>query len=174
MKNAYFAGGCFWCIIPFFDALEGVHRTEAGYCGGDEPSPDYESVKAQRTGHRETIRVEYDENAVSFETLCKVFLEGVDPFDGEGQFIDRGRSYTLAVYYADETQRDTAARLCRLLERSGGKPVFVSLEPLKTFWPAEEHHQNYYQKHPEDFARELEASGRAAAGKACPLRKKLF
>ncbi|MBQ7492456.1 MAG: peptide-methionine (S)-S-oxide reductase MsrA [Clostridia bacterium] len=174
MKNAYFAGGCFWCITPFFDALAGVRQTVAGYCGGDEPSPDYAAVKAQRTGHRETIRVEYDETAVSFETLCKVFLEGVDPFDGGGQFIDRGRSYTLAVYYTDEAQRDTAARLCRLLEEASVKRVFVSIEPLKIFWPAEESHQAYYQKNPEAFAREMETSGRAAAGKSCPMRKKLF
>ena len=80
-KTAYFAGGCFWCIAPFFDEIDGVASVVSGYCGGDEENPTYEQVKSQQTGHRETICIEYDPEKVPFTQLLDVFLECVDPFD---------------------------------------------------------------------------------------------
>ena len=168
MKKAYFAGGCFWCITPVFREMEGVVSVTSGYCGGDEENPTYEKVKTQKTHHRETIRIEYDEKTVSFKDLLTVFLESVDPFDNGGQFIDRGLSYTLAVFCLDESERITTEELLwNLMEKEGEMPA-VSIEPYKQFWPAEEYHQDYDLKNPEAFAKELEASGRGSV--SCPLQ----
>lgn len=159
MAYAYFAGGCFWCITPPFRDLPGVIDVTSGYCGGEETAPAYADVKAQRTGHRETVRVEYDPEQVTFSVLLDTLLANVDPFDGGGQFIDRGHSYTLAVYY--ETPGEEAAareRLARL--GAEGRTSAVAVEPLRAFWPAEEYHQDYDLKNPEAFAEELRTSGR--------------
>ena len=91
-ETAYFAGGCFWCITPTFRKLDGVSDVVSGYSGGEEADPSYLDVKYQRTGHRETIRIDYSPEKVQFETLMDIFLASVDPFDPDGQFIDRGFS----------------------------------------------------------------------------------
>ena len=168
MKTAYFAGGCFWCITPIFKDIDGVLSVSSGYCGGDEENPKYEDVKAQRTGHRETIRIEYDPEKVTYAQLLGIFLECVDPFDAGGQFIDRGESYTLAIYCSDESERIAAEEKLQDLAEEEGEMPAVSIEPYKKFWPAEEYHQDYYLKNPEAFQKELEASGRLSV--ACPIR----
>ncbi len=160
MKTAYFAGGCFWCITPTFQEMEGVDSVTSGYSGGMEENPSYEDVKYQRTGHRETIRISYDEDLVSYTQLLDIFLSGVDPFDEGGQFIDRGHSYTLAVYYETEQERQLAADAIGALEKGSGQKVYISLEPFTAFYTAEEEHQDYYRKHPEEFRQELIDSGR--------------
>ena len=160
MKTAYFAGGCFWCITPTFQEMEGVGSVTSGYSGGMEENPSYEDVKYQRTGHRETIRIAYDEDLVSYAQLLDIFLSGVDPFDEGGQFIDRGHSYTLAVYYETEQERQLAADAIGALEKESGQKVHISLEPFTAFYTAEEEHQDYYRKHPEEFRQELIDSGR--------------
>ena len=160
MKTAYFAGGCFWCITPTFQEMEGVASVTSGYSGGAEVNPSYEDVKYQRTGHRETIRIEYEEDMVSYAQLLDIFLSGVDPFDEGGQFIDRGHSYTLAVYYETETERQLAEAAIGTLEAESGQKVYISLEPYGQFYTAEEEHQDYYRKHPEEFRQELIDSGR--------------
>lgn len=163
MRTAYFAGGCFWCITPTFQEMEGVAAVTSGYSGGDETDPTYLDVKYQKTKHRETIRIEYDEDKVCYETLFDIFLSGVDPFDEGGQFIDRGHSYTLAVYYLTERERDIAAAGIEALEKESGRKVHISIEPFKSFWTAEEEHQDYYRKHPQAFKQELIDSGRLKA-----------
>ena len=163
MSTAYFAGGCFWCITPAFREMDGVYDVVSGYSGGTEANPVYEDVKYQRTGHRETIRIDFDEARVSFDDLLAQFLQSVDPFDGEGQFIDRGFSYTLAVYYLSEAQRAEAQRQIDALAAEAGREVFISIEPFKSFYSAEEEHQDYYLKHPEEFEQELISSGRKKA-----------
>ncbi|MBQ7364551.1 MAG: peptide-methionine (S)-S-oxide reductase MsrA [Clostridia bacterium] len=160
MKTAYFAGGCFWCITPFFKMTKGVLSVSAGYAGGDEENPTYQLVKSQKTRHRETIAVVYDEALVTFSELFEIFLAGVDPFDGEGQFIDRGHSYTLAVYYTEEEEKLSAHRMIKALETETMRTVYIALEPFKAFYPAEEEHQDYYLKNPEAFEQELRDSGR--------------
>ena len=159
-ETAYFAGGCFWCITPTFRETDGVTDVVSGYSGGKEENPAYKDVKNQNTGHRETIRIDFDPEKVSFARLFEIFLSGVDPFDGGGQFIDRGHSYTLAVYYMSEAQRRTAEEQIAALEASSGRPVCISVEPFRSFWRAEEEHQDYYLKHPEEFEQELIDSGR--------------
>lgn len=162
MKQAYFAGGCFWCITPVFYEMVGVRDVTAGYSGGEEADPTYEQVKHQQTHHRETICITYNEEKVSFRQLLEVFLANVDPFDDGGQFIDRGLSYTLAVYYTDEEERSITAQALAVLDAASGEKNAVSLEPFGKFYTAEEYHQNYFRTHPEEFAKEMEESGRNA------------
>ena len=162
IETAYFAGGCFWCITPTFKETPGVLNVISGYAGGDEENPVYADVKHQRTGHRETIRIDFDPEKVSFSALFDIYLCGVDPFDPGGQFIDRGHSYTLAVYYLTEQQQKIAAAAIQYLEQKSGQTVYISLEPFKNFYCAEEEHQDYYLKHPQEFQQELIDSGRKA------------
>lgn len=162
LETAYFAGGCFWCITPTFRELPGVADVVSGYSGGSEANPSYEAVKSQQTGHRETLRIDFDPETVSFGTLFDIFLSGVDPFDRDGQYIDRGHSYTLAVYWLSHSQRTIAEAGIRALEQESGRKVFIAVEPFHSFYPAEEEHQDYYRKHPEEFRRELIESGRLA------------
>ena len=159
MKTAYFAGGCFWCITPIFKSMAGVDDVVCGYSGGDS-RPTYDEVKSQTTAHRETIAVTYDENAVSYKELLDIFIGYIDPFDEGGQFIDRGRSYTTAVFYCDETERILAETALRDLEKNAKKRVCVCVEPFVSFFVAEEYHQDYYLKNPEAFDEELKKSGR--------------
>lgn len=162
-ETAYFAGGCFWCITPTFKELTGVLDVVSGYSGGTEVDPSYEDVKHQKTGHRETIRIDFCPGQVSYQTLLDIFMEGVDPFDPDGQFIDRGHSYTLAIYYCSDVQRIAAEHAIRQLEQTSGRPVYISLEPFTGFYCAGEEHQDYYLKHPAEFRQELIDSGRIKA-----------
>ncbi len=157
--KAYFAGGCFWCVTPIYK-IYGVDSVTSGYSGGDEENPTYKEVKAQKTGHRETICLEYKEDRVSYDKLLDIYFANIDPFDGEGQFIDKGFSYTPAIYWTDEDQKKKAAEHIAALEAREGKKVMVALEPFKSFWPAAEEHQDYYLKHPKEFEEELISSGR--------------
>ena len=156
MKTAYFAGGCFWCITPVFTQIPGVLSVTSGYCGGDEASPSYEDVKSQTTGHRETVKIDYDESRLSYPELLDVFFRNVDITDGGGQFIDRGRSYTLAIYYTSDEEKAAADAKINAL----GCKDTVSVEAYKSFYDAEEYHQNFYLKKPERFKEEIKVSGR--------------
>lgn len=160
MKNAYLAGGCFWCIANVFSHIDGVKKVVSGYCGGEEINPTYEEVKSQKTKHRETIKVIYDENIISYEDILKIYLRNVDPFDNGGQFIDRGYSYTLAIYYETEEELFSIKKLLNLLTSRENKIVYISCEKFKTFYEAEDYHQDFAMKNPEKFAQELIESGR--------------
>lgn len=157
--KAYFAGGCFWCVTPIYK-IYGVDKVTCGYSGGDEVNPTYEMVKSQQTGHRETIELDYDPANVSYDKLLDIYLANVDPFDGEGQFIDKGFSYTLAIYYGSEDELNIAKEKIAILEAESGKRAQIALEPFKSFYEAEEEHQDYYLKNPEAFEKELRESGR--------------
>ena len=159
-RTAYFAGGCFWCITPFFKMNPGVLAVVSGYSGGEEENPTYLDVKTQKTGHRETVAVTYDPALVPYTELLDIFLSGVDPYDEGGQFIDRGHSYTLAVYYETEEEKAIAEKMLLDLEAASGQKTFVAIESFKSFYPAEDEHQDYYLKHPEEFEKELLDSGR--------------
>lgn len=160
--EAYFAGGCFWCMAKPYDSVDGVLSVESGYCGGTEQAPSYEQVKKQQTGHRETVKLVYDPERLSFRELLEVYFYNIDPFDGGGQFIDRGHSYTCAVYVTDGEQRRVTEDAIARIEAEYGRQVCVSVEPFERFWRAEEYHQDYAKKNPEAYAEEYESSGRAA------------
>lgn len=162
MKKAYFAGGCFWCIASALSHLSGVNKIIDGYAGGDKENPTYKEVKSQSTNHRETICIIYDEEKLTYAELLESFFENVDPFDAEGQFIDRGFSYTLAVFYNDASERELCERKIAAIESETGRKVCVSVLPYKNFYIAEEEHQDYAKKNVEAFAEEYEKSGRRA------------
>ena len=157
--KAYFAGGCFWCVTPIYK-IYGVDKVVCGYSGGDEANPTYEQVKSQTTGHRETIALEYDESNVTYDKLLDIYLANVDPFDKDGQFIDKGFSYTLAIYYQNEKELALAKSKIEELEKASGKTAYIALEPFKAFYEAEEEHQDYYLKNSEAFEKEMVDSGR--------------
>lgn len=148
--TALFAGGCFWCLEEAFDAVEGVVATTSGFAGGHVANPSYERVVAGGTGHYESVLVEYDPARVSYEKLLYAFWRNVDPLDGGGQFCDRGDHYRAAIFAGGEDEF-RAARVSKAeLEQSGRfeKPIATEILDRATFYPAEEYHQNYYQKNP--------------------------
>jgi len=147
---ATFAGGCFWCMEPPFDALDGVVSTVSGYTGGRLENPTYEQVSSGGTGHYEAIRIEFDPEKVSYRELLEVFWVNIDPTDGAGQFCDRGDQYRSAIFYHTEEQREAAHASKKKLQESGrlSKSVVTPIEAASTFYAAEDYHQDYYKKNP--------------------------
>ncbi len=146
-EQAIFAGGCFWCVESDFDKVPGVLETVSGYTGGSLDNPTYEQVTYGNTGHREAVRITYDPSQVSYEELLIAFWHSVDPTDGGGQFCDRGESYQTAIF-VDDVQRQTAeaskAEIAKILDQT----IATTIEPAGVFYPAEDYHQDYYQKNP--------------------------
>jgi peptide-methionine (S)-S-oxide reductase len=148
-RTAVFAGGCFWCMEPPYDHLDGVVSTTSGYAGGKTENPTYEQVSSGRTGHAESIRVEYDPTKVSYEKLLDVFWHNIDPFAIDAQFCDHGDQYRSAIFPADaEERRQAEASLAKISERFEGKKIATKIEDAGKFWPAEDYHQDYYIKNP--------------------------
>lgn len=163
-EKATFAGGCFWCMIKPFDQYEGVYSVVSGYTGGKVANPTYEQVKTQETGHLEAVEITFDPKIISYEELVTVFFKIIDPTDEAGQFIDRGESYTTAVFYHTENQKIMTEQYIRELQSSGqyDRPIVTKVRAAQQFYLAEEYHQDYYKKNPEAYAQEYEVSGRAA------------
>ena len=162
LQTAYFAGGCFWCMVSPFDVLEGIVEVRSGYMGGTVPSPTYEQVKRQISGHYEVIRVRYDPGKIPYGKLLQAFWRQVDPTDPDGQFHDRGPSYRTAIFYTTEAQRQEALESRRALDASGrfDAPVVTPVLPAPTFYDAEEYHQDFYRKSPEVYHQDRARSGR--------------
>lgn len=150
LARATFAGGCFWCMEPPFDALPGVISTTSGYAGGQKLNPTYEEVSAGGTGHAEVVQVLYDPSKITYERLLDVFWRNIDPTTGDRQFCDAGSQYRPAIFYHDETQKRLAEESKRRIEQSGriGKPIVTQIVPLTKFYPAEDYHQDFYKKDP--------------------------
>ena len=150
LAKATFAGGCFWCMEPPFDRLDGVVSTTSGYTGGQKVDPTYEEVSSGGTGHAESVEVLYDPAKVSYERLLDVFWHNVDPTVRDRQFCDIGHQYRTAIFYHDDTQKRLAEASKAALEKS--KPfkeqVVTEIVPAGRFYPAEEYHQDYYKKNP--------------------------
>ena len=160
MNKLYLAGGCFWCIGDYFLMQDGVNDVNCGYSGGDETNVTYYEVKAQKTGHRESVEIIYDENEISLEKLIDLYFIYVDVLDEDGQGIDRGHSYSLALYYQNEKEKELFENKKKETENSLHAEVKVSIEPFKFFLLAEKEHQHYSLNNPEEFEQELIASGR--------------
>ncbi|RED12998.1 peptide-methionine (S)-S-oxide reductase MsrA [Pontivivens insulae] len=148
LQRAVFAGGCFWCVESDFDAVEGVVSTISGYAGGTVENPTYRQVVAGGTGHREVVEVTYDADIIGFTELVDKFYRSVDVTDPDGQFCDRGFSYSTAVYAQTSEQLEIAAEVRDRLEPTIDGDIVTELVDGGTFYPAEEYHQNYYQKNP--------------------------
>jgi len=147
---ATFAGGCFWCMEPPFDKLEGVISTISGYTGGTTQRPTYEQVSAGSTGHAEAVQVTYDPSKVSYEKLLDVFWHNIDPTVKDRQFCDVGSQYRSAIFVHDAEQRRLAEASKAALDRSRPfkGPIVTPVVDASTFYPAEEYHQDYYRKNP--------------------------
>lgn len=146
--TAVFAGGCFWCMEPPYDQLPGVLDTTSGYSGGHTRNPTYEQVTAGGTGHYEVVRVTYDPDRISYDELLAVFWRNIDPFDGRGQFCDRGSSYRAAVFHGNEAERELAEAAKADIEIRFGRTVVTGILPAARFYAAEGYHQNYYTENP--------------------------
>jgi peptide-methionine (S)-S-oxide reductase len=146
--TATFAGGCFWCMEPPFDALPGVLATVSGYTGGATKNPTYELVSAGGTGHAEALQVRYDPTRISYEKLLEVFWRNIDPLAKDRQFCDAGNQYRSAIFYHDEAQRKLAEESKKRLEKERGWKIATEIVPAGPFYPAEEYHQDYYKKNP--------------------------
>ena len=162
IETATLAGGCFWCVESAFDELPGVIDAVSGYTGGDEVNPTYEQVSSGTTGHRESVQVRFDPAKITYEQILDVFWRQIDPTDGAGQFADQGSQYRAAIFVHDETQRRVAEASKHFLERSGWftKPIATEILPAKTFYRAEEYHQDYHLKNPEHYKMYRWGSGR--------------
>jgi peptide-methionine (S)-S-oxide reductase len=147
---ATFAGGCFWCMEPPYDKLDGVIATTSGYMGGFKRHPTYEEVSRGVTGHTEVVQVAYDPKRVSYEKLLDVFWKNIDPTVKDAQFCDHGTQYRTAIFAHTEDQKKAADASKAALEKA--KPfreaIVTPVVAASEFWPAEDYHQDYYLKNP--------------------------
>lgn len=163
---ATFAGGCFWCMQPPYDKLmdKGVIKTTVGYSGGGIVNPTYEQVSSGTTGHAESIQIAFDPSKITYEKLVEIFFDNIDPTDKDGQFADRGSQYRPAIFYHNDEQKKIAESVKQKIAASaeyGKKPIAVSIESFKNFYPAEGYHQKYYQESPIRYKLYKTGSGRA-------------
>ncbi len=148
--TAIFAGGCFWCMEPPFDALPGVISTTSGYTSGHTVDPTYKEVSAGKTGHTEAVKIVYDPAKVSYSKLLQVFWRNHDPLTANAQFCDRGSQYRAGIYYGSEQEKAQAEASKAELEKSGRFKSRITTEIVAqtTFYPAEDYHQDYYLNNP--------------------------
>ncbi len=168
-ETAIFAGGCFWCMVRPFDQEPGIISVVSGYTGGHVENPTYEQVCTETTGHTEAVKITFDADVVSYKQLVELYWQVADPTDATGQFQDRGDSYRPVIYYANEEQQKIAEASKKELAESGAfdDPIVTQILPAKTFYDAEDYHQDFYKKNPLRF--EMEESG----GRAEYLKKHL-
>ncbi|WP_163526174.1 peptide-methionine (R)-S-oxide reductase MsrB [Halobacillus ihumii] len=163
LQKATFAGGCFWCMVEPFEERPGIESVTSGYTGGRTENPTYMSVITESTGHREAVQIVYNPEVFSYERLLEIFWQQIDPTDEAGQFADRGYSYTTAIYYHNDAQKQIAEASKARLEESGkfNKPIVTEIIPAATFYPAEDKHQDYHRKNSYHYKRYKKGSGRA-------------
>ena len=147
---ATFAGGCFWCMEGPFDKLDGVISTTSGYTGGQTVNPTYEEVSAGGTGHAEAVQVVYDPQKISYRELLAVYWPNTDPTTPDAQFCDHGDQYRPAIFYHDAKQRQSAEASKEEIKRTKtfSAPLVTKITQATAFYPAEEYHQDFYQKNP--------------------------
>ena len=161
---AYFAGGCFWCMEPPFDELNGVITTIVGYMGGDVENPTYEMVSAGTSGHAEVVEITFDSNIISYEELLEVYWRNIDPTALNYQFNDYGSQYRTEIFYLDEKQKTSALKSKEKLEasRKFSEPIVTVITKAEVFYVAEEYHQDFYMKNNLRYGIYKKASGREA------------
>ena len=164
MALATFAGGCFWCMVKPFDEQPGIQSVLSGYTGGHVENPTYEQVCSETTGHLEAVQITFDPEIYPYEKLVRLYFTLIDPTDAGGQFYDRGESYTTAIFYHNDEQKEIAERVKAELDASGKfkLPIAVKIREAKPFYLAEDYHQHYYKKNPAHYNRYSVGSGRVA------------
>jgi peptide-methionine (S)-S-oxide reductase len=146
--KATFAGGCFWCMEPPYDELDGVLSTISGYMGGKTKNPTYEEVSSGRTGHAEVVQITYDPKKIAYSKLLEVFWRNIDPLTSNAQFCDHGSQYRSGIFYHDEEQKRLAQESKATLGKRFKDPIVTEIVAASTFYPAEDYHQDYYVKNP--------------------------
>ena len=148
--EAIFAGGCFWCMEPPYDKVDGVIATISGYTDGHKENPTYKQVSSGTTGHTEAIKITYDPAKVSYKKLLDIFWRNIDPTTPNRQFCDGGTQYRSGIYYLNDEQRQLAEQSKTEIEASGilKQPIVTEIKPASQFYPAEDYHQDYYLKNP--------------------------
>ena len=149
-RAAVFAGGCFWCTEAVFDQLDGVKDVVSGYAGGTKETADYKKVSTGDTDHAEAIRITYDPSKITFGQLLRVFFATHDPTTKDSQGPDHGRQYRSAIFYANDEEKAVSEAYIKQLTdaKAYDDPIVTTLEPLKEFYPAEEYHQDFVQRNP--------------------------
>ena len=160
--TATFAGGCFWCMEPPYDKVDGVEATISGFSGGSMENPSYKEVAYGKTNHTESIQVIYDSTKVSYRRLLQIYWHNVDPFDGTGQFCDRGSQYRPAIFAHNAEQRRLAKKGKSTVAAQFSTPIAVEIHDYKAFYTAEKYHQNYYKKNPGEYKNYRQGCGRDA------------
>ena len=148
LRDIYFAGGCFWGVEEYFSRIPGVEETTVGYANGTTEKPDYEAVCSGQTGHAETVHVRYSPQQVRLATLVRQFFKIIDPLSLNRQGYDIGTQYRTGIYYSDEADKAELEALMAEEQAKHSRPLAVELLPLKSYWLAEEYHQDYLKKHP--------------------------
>ncbi|MBB3191521.1 peptide-methionine (S)-S-oxide reductase MsrA [Halomonas cerina] len=145
-ESAVFAGGCFWCMEEAYDKVEGVVETTSGFSGGHVDNPTYEQVAAGGTGHIEVVKVEYDPDAVDYDTLLHVFWRNIDPFAVDRQFCDEGHTYQSAIFPMNDAQREQAEASRQAVAERFDQDIATRIIDFEAFYPAGDYHQNFYKK----------------------------
>jgi len=148
LEKATFAGGCFWCMVPPFEKLDGVVSVTSGYTGGQKKDPTYEEVSSGTTGHAESVQIVYDPAKIGYDKLLDVFWHNIDPTVKDRQFCDVGEQYRTAIFYHSEEQKKLAEDSKKAVEKELGGAVYTQIVPASEFYRAEEYHQDYYKKNP--------------------------
>ena len=161
-EKAYFAGGCFWCMEPPFEVLDGVIEATSGYMGGEIENPTYEQVSMGNTGHAEVVEIEYDPNIITYSELLEVFWRNIDPTALNYQFADVGSQYRTEIFTVGPEQMEEALNSKEELEKSNkfDKPIVTAITEAPVFYIAEEYHQDFYKKQSARYKIYAEASGR--------------
>jgi peptide-methionine (S)-S-oxide reductase len=145
---ATLGGGCFWCLEAVYERSNGIKSVVSGYAGGTKPNPTYTEVCTGTTGHAEVVQVEFDPEVVSYEEVLELFWKAHDPTTLNRQGADVGSQYRSIILYHDEKQRETAERSREQAGKYFHDPIVTEIEPLSTFYRAEDYHQDYYEKNP--------------------------
>ena len=160
MNNTiYLAGGCFWGMQKYLKLIKGVLATEVGFANGHTERPSYKDVYTDATGHAETVRVEYNNEALDLKDLVRFFFKAIDPLSVNRQGEDCGTRYRTGVYYTEDAEKKPIMEIFEEVSKEFGAPLAVECCPLECYWSAEEYHQDYLDKNPQGY---------------CHLRQELF
>ena len=161
IKEAYFAGGCFWCMEEFFENVNGIKEVISGYSGGNSKNPTYKEVTYGNTGHFEVVKIIYDEDIISYKEILSFYWQNIDPFDSAGQFCDKGLSYRSVAFFKTSEEKDEINdSIINIEKKFKGKKVVTFIRKFKKFYPAEDYHQDYYQENFMNYLLYKKACGR--------------